>query len=158
VLCQQGLQFFADRERAAGELRRATAPGGVVLAAVWRSAEEMPVFHALQRVAERHVGAIRDQRYAFGDAEALANLLSKAGFNDVQVETRSLGCRFPDGAEFIRMNAMALIGMSGTRSSDEERERLLDAVAEESIAAMRPSLDGAALVCEMRSNVAVGLA
>jgi hypothetical protein len=56
------------------------------------------------------------------------------------------------------MNAMALIGMSGTRSSDEERERLLDAVAEDSIAAMRPSLDGAALVCEMRSNIAVGRA
>jgi ubiquinone/menaquinone biosynthesis C-methylase UbiE len=158
VLCQQGLQFFADRERAARELRRAAAPGGLMLAAVWRPAEEMPVFHALQQVAERHVGPVHDQRYAFGDGGALADLLSKAGFDDVQLETTSLTCRFPDGAEFIRMNAMALIGMSGTRSSDEERERLLEAVAEESIAAMRHSLDGSALVCEMRSNIAVGRA
>ena len=86
VLCQQGIQFFADRAAAARELKRVTAPGGLLLAAVWRSTETMPVFEALQRVAERHVGAIRDQRYAFGDARALERLLTDAGFRDVRVE------------------------------------------------------------------------
>ena len=66
------------------------APGGSLLAAVWRSVEEMPVFDALQRVAERHVGPIRDQRYAFGNAGALAELLTSAGFRDVHVATQHI--------------------------------------------------------------------
>jgi ubiquinone/menaquinone biosynthesis C-methylase UbiE len=155
VLCQQGLQFFGDRQAAARELRRVMAPGGSLLAAVWRSVEEMPVFDALQRVAERHVGPIRDQRYAFGNAGALAELLTSAGFRDVHVDEASLVSRFIDGAEFVRMNAMALIGMSGAQLEGDERDRLLDVVAAESMPAMQPFSEGATIVCEMHSNIAV---
>ncbi len=155
VLCQQGIQFFADRVAAARELKRVTAPGGLLLAAVWRSTETMRVFEALQRVAERHVGPIRDQRYAFGDAQALKRLLTDAGFGDVRVDEVSLVSRFPDGAEFVRMNAMALVGMSGAQVQEQERDRLLESIAEESMDAMRPYLEGATLVCELRSNIAV---
>ncbi len=155
VFCQQGLQFFASRRAATRELRRVLAPGGVTAVAVWRSAEEMPVFEALQRVAERHVGRIEDQRYAFGDADALANLLSEGGFPDVRMETRSLTCRFPDGADFVRMNAMALVGMSGAKVGEAERERLLNEVAAEGTEAVQSFMDGTTLVCEMRSNIAI---
>jgi ubiquinone/menaquinone biosynthesis C-methylase UbiE len=155
VFCQQGVQFFADRPAAARELRRVTTPGGVLLAAVWRPAAEMPVFEALQRVAERHVGPIHDQRYAFGDGNALAGLLSDAGFRDVLVDQESLVSRFTDGAGFVRMNAMALIGMSGVELEEAERDRLLNVIATEGMRAMRPFSDGASLLCEMRSNIAV---
>jgi ubiquinone/menaquinone biosynthesis C-methylase UbiE len=155
VLCQQGIQFFGDRAAAAAELRRAMASGGRVLAAVWRGAEEMPVFAALQRVAERHVGPIRDDRYGFGDAKELKKLLTDAGFGRVQVDTASLVCRFSNGAEFVRMNTMALVGMSGARVSDEQRERLLEAITGESMEAAQGFFDGATLVCEMRTNLAV---
>lgn len=155
VLCQQGIQFFADRQAAARELRRVTASDGVLVAAVWRPAEEMPVFHALQKVAERHVGPVRDQRHAFGDREALERLLSDGGFRDAHVDEASLVSRFADGAEFVRMNAMALVGMSGVALEEPERERLLEAITAESMDAMRPFLEGAAIVCELRSNVAV---
>jgi hypothetical protein len=63
--------------------------------------------------------------------------------------------RFDDGADFVRMNAMALIGMSGIALQDQERERLLEVVHTQSMDAMRPFLEGATLVCEMRSNIAV---
>jgi ubiquinone/menaquinone biosynthesis C-methylase UbiE len=155
VLCQQGLQFFAKRDAAARELKRVTAPGGALLAAVWRTADEMPVFDALQRVAERHVGPIHDQRYAFGSAKELEQLLSAAGFRDVRVDELSLVSQFADGAGFVRMNAMALVGMSGDRSGEEQRERLVEVITDESMQAMRPFLDGATLVCEMRSNIAL---
>jgi ubiquinone/menaquinone biosynthesis C-methylase UbiE len=155
VFCQQGLQFFRDRQAAARELRRVTAPGGALLAAVWRAVEEMPVFAELQRVAERHVGPIHDQRYAFGDAEPLANLLSEAGFGDVRVDEASLVSRFADGADFVRMNAMALIGMSGAQLREDEQDHMLDVIAAESMRAMLPFLDAATIVCEMRSNIAV---
>ena len=48
VTCQQGLQFFPDRPAAAGEMRRALAPGGRLGVATWRSAAEVPLFAALQ--------------------------------------------------------------------------------------------------------------
>jgi ubiquinone/menaquinone biosynthesis C-methylase UbiE len=155
AFCQQGLQFFAKREAAARELRRVLAPGGVLLASVWLPAETMPVFDVLQRTAERHLGPIRDQRYAFGDASALSELLTGAGFADVRVETQRLVSRFNDGAEFVRMNTMALIGMSGSKLGDTERDNLLETIAAESMRAVRPFLDGDALVCEMRSHIAV---
>ena len=156
VLCQQGLQFFTDRSAAAGELHRVLATGGVLVAAVWRGVEEMPLYHALQRVAERHIGPIHDQRYAFGDDKTLADLLSGAGFRSVNVDTVSLASRFAGGGtDFVHMNAMALVGMSGVRQSEQERDRLLDAITTESAEAARPFLDGEVLVCEMRANIAV---
>ena len=155
VFCQQGIQFFADRQAAARELERVTGEGGVLLASVWCSTETMPVFDVLQRVAERHVGPIRDQRYAFGDAGALRRLLSDGGFSDVQVDQTSLVSRFADGAEFVRMNAMALVGMSGAPLHERERERVLEAIVAESTEAMRPFSEGATIVCELRSNIAV---
>lgn len=155
VLCQQGIQFFADRAAAARELKRVTAPGGLLLAAVWCSAETMPVFDALQRVAERHVGPIRDQRHAFGDAQALKRLLTDGGFSDVRVDEVSIVSRFADGADFVRMNAMALVGMSGAQVQEQERDRLLETIAAESMEAIKPYLEGATLVCEMRSNIAL---
>jgi ubiquinone/menaquinone biosynthesis C-methylase UbiE len=155
VFCQQGLQFFADRRAAAAELRRVTHPQGAAVAAVWRAAEEMPVFAELQRVAERRLGPIHDQRYAFHDKAALSALLSEAGFGDVRVDAAALVSRFTDGADFVRMNTMALIGMSGAQLAEKERDRMLDALAAESLLAMRPFSEGSTIICEMRSNIVV---
>lgn len=154
VFCQQGIQFFSDRAAAARELKRVTAPGGLLLAAVWRATQTMPVFEALQRVAERHVGSILDQRYAYGDAQALQRLLTDGGFRDVRVDEVSLVSRFPDGAEFVRMNAMALVGMSKAQLQEQERDRVLETIVVESMDAMKPYLEGATLVCEFCSNIA----
>ena len=52
------------------------------------------------------------------------------------------------------MNAMALVGMSGAASGDEDRERLLDVIAAEGMKEVRRFTDGTTLVCEMRSNIA----
>ena len=52
-------------------------------------------------------------------------------------------------------NTMALIGMSGSKLGDTERDNLLETIAAESMRAVRPFLDGDALVCEMRSHIAV---
>lgn len=154
VSCQQGLQFFDAREAAVREMRRVLAPSGVALVATWRSVEEMPLMRDLKAVAERHVGAIDDRRHAFPDDAALQRLLATAGFADVEVEVLSLPMHFVDGAQFIRMNAMALVGMSAATADAAERERLADVIGKDSAAAARPYMQGAALTFDMSANIA----
>jgi SAM-dependent methyltransferase len=154
VACQQGLQFFADRDAAAREMRRVLAPGGTALVATWRSNDEMPVLRDLQTVAERHLGAIVDQRHAFPDDAALERLLVGAGFDDVTVERRSLTMHFANGSEFVHMNAMAFLGMSGAIADPAERERLVGVIARESADAVRAHFAGAALAFDMSANIA----
>jgi ubiquinone/menaquinone biosynthesis C-methylase UbiE len=112
VVCQQGLQFFPDKPAAAAEMRRALARGGRLAVSTWRSDEEIPLFRELRRVAERHLGAVADQRYGFGDAAALQSVLQDAGFGEVQVRTVRRSIRFDHGEPFLRLNAMAYVGMS----------------------------------------------
>jgi SAM-dependent methyltransferase len=156
VLCHQGLQFFADRAAAAREMRRVLAPDGSLVAATWRHLEENPLFRDLQRIAEPHLGAIADGRFRLGEAAALHDLLAAAGLSDVRVQTLSRVLRFSDGLSFVRMNAMALVGMRATAVSlgDAERDRLLEVIVAESAGVMRSYGDGQSLVFEMSANVA----
>ena len=159
VLCQQGLQFFPDRPAAAREWKRALRRGGRLAVAVWRSLEQTPFFRDLYRVAERRLGPFVDRRHAFGDPAALERLLVEAGLEDVRVETVTLTMRLADPSTFVRLNSMALVGMSGGASSrsDEERAGLADLVAGDSVEALRPYADGAGLSFELGANVATAL-
>ena len=67
-------------------------------------------------------------------AGALRDLLTDAGFSDVDVETLAHDVQFSDGALFARLNAMAVIGMSerGKAMSETERGALAQRIAEES--------------------------
>jgi ubiquinone/menaquinone biosynthesis C-methylase UbiE len=89
VICQQGLQFFQDKPAAAAEMRRALVNGGRLAVATWRADDEIPFMRQLRRVAERHLGAIVDQRHCFGDASRLEALIRDAGFHEVRVRTIS---------------------------------------------------------------------
>jgi len=122
------------------------------------SSEEIPIFTRLQEVAERHLGPLVDQRHAFGDGGQLAALLEAAGIGDVAVETVTRTLRFADGAMFVRLNTMALVGMSGAAKamSDEARAATVTAVVHDSADVLAAFSDGAAAVFAVSSNVAIG--
>lgn len=156
VICQQGLQFFPDKPAAAAQMRRALAPGGRLAVSTWRPDDEMPLPRALRRVAERHLGPITDQRYGYGDPGRLEQLLRDAGFVDVRVRERSCIARFDDdGRAFVRMNSMALIGMSaaGKAMSHDERQRILETIVGDSTPLLDADTDGRFAV-ETASNLA----
>jgi len=157
VVCQQGLQFFPDKAAAAGEMRRALATGGRIAVATWRSDEEIPFFRELRSVAERHLGAIMDQRYSFGDATALEALLRNAGFQNVQSSSLSRTIRFDDGAVFLRLNTMAFIGMSaaGKSMDDQERKRVVEAIVAESAPVLQRYSDSSGIAFEVSTNLAI---
>jgi ubiquinone/menaquinone biosynthesis C-methylase UbiE len=160
VVCQQGLQFFADKAAAASQMRRALASGGRLAVATWRSDEEIPFFRELRRVAERTLGAILDQRYSFGDAELLTAVLRRASFRDVRSKIVSRTIRFDDGLPFLRLNAMALVGMSaaGKGMDPEERKRIVEALVTESSPVLQDYLDGSGIAFEVSTNLAVAKA
>jgi len=156
VVCQQGLQFFPDKTAAVAQMRRALAPGGRLAVATWRSDDEIPFFPELRRVAERHLGAIADQRYSFGDGAQLEVLVRDAGFDDVRSKTISRTIRFKDGAPFLRLNTMALVGMSvaGKAMDDEERKRVVGEIVSESASVLQPYTDESGLAFELSTNLA----
>ena len=139
-------------------MRRALAKGGRLAVATWRSDDEIPFFRELRRVAERHLGAIADQRYSFGDAAALEALLRDAGFHEVRSRTISRTIRFKDGAPFLRLNTMGLVGMSaaGKDMGDQERKRVVEEIVSESAPALQPYSDGSELAFELSTNLATG--
>lgn len=154
--CHQGIQFVPDKPLAIREMRRVLAPTGRLAIAAWRPQTEVPLLMALQDVAERHVGPVVDQRHSYGDEQALANLLDDAGFGDVRVDAVSLTIRFADPSVFVRLNAMALVGMSAMAKQigNEERATIVAAIMAESADAVAPHLDGQELAFDLLSNVA----
>jgi ubiquinone/menaquinone biosynthesis C-methylase UbiE len=160
VVCQQGLQFFPDKPAAVAEMYRALAKGGRLAVATWRPDEEFPLLRELRRVAERHVGAIADRRYSYGEPAPLEALLREAGFRDVLVRTLSRTIRFEDGSRFLRLNGMALVGMSAAvrEMADQERQRVLDEIIRESEPVLHTYQDGTGFAFELGINLATALA
>lgn len=157
VVCQQGLQFFSDKAQAVAQMRRALAKHGRLAVTTWRSDDEIPFSRELRRVAERHLGAITDHRYAFGDASLLEKLLRDAGFHDIHVKTVARTILFDDGEPFLRLNTMAFVGMStaGKAMDDDERKRVIEAIIEESVPVLQQYSDGPKLAFELSTNLAI---
>ncbi len=156
VACQQGMQFFPDKPAAAAEMRRALAEGGRLAVATWRSDDEVPFFRELREVAERRLGAVADQRYSLGDAALLESLLLGAGFRDVRSRTVSRTIRFDDGIPFLRLNAMALVGLSaaGKGMDAEERKRVVADIVKESASVVSAFAGGSGLAFDLSTNLA----
>jgi ubiquinone/menaquinone biosynthesis C-methylase UbiE len=96
VLCQQGLQFFPDKEAAVKEMYRVLVPEGLLGICVWRSIEETPFGLARVEAIGRHVGPEAAEKFrnrkplSFPYAGPLKELLVGAGFHDVDVRSVEL--------------------------------------------------------------------
>jgi ubiquinone/menaquinone biosynthesis C-methylase UbiE len=155
VVCQQGMQFFPDRPGAAREMRRALLAGGRLAASTWCADEESPSLHRLRRVAERHLGVINDRRHSLPDAGELESLMRDAGFRDVRSTVVTRTIYFDNGADFVRLNAMALLGMSEAagKLDEAERERAMAEVVRESVAEVAPG--GGGFSYELGANTVI---
>jgi ubiquinone/menaquinone biosynthesis C-methylase UbiE len=141
VLCQQGLQFFPDRERAVGEMCRVARPGGVLMVSTWASERPLglfgPMAEALQEagMAEPYPHAFDPRSYSLGAAE-LRSLLS--GLRDLVVETVVLDAvwRNADDAVATLTGTPYGPGIRALPAEAQQRVRTLFA------GRLRPSADG----------------
>jgi SAM-dependent methyltransferase len=103
VLCQHGLQFFADTQAAVLEMRRVARPGGIAVTSTWAAERPLGLFAPMGQtlaelgVAEPYPRAFDPDSYRLG-ASDLADLLRAAGWHDVRVQTVELDARW-DSAE-----------------------------------------------------------
>lgn len=155
VVCQQGLQFFPDRPAALLEMRRAMAIGGRLAVSTWRPDEEFPVLLELRRIAERHLGAIVDLRHCLGQETIVESLIEEAGFKEVRSSTFTQTLCFGNGADFVRLNTMALVGMAAASKdmSDDERAKVMEAIANDSAEVVRSNTDYRGFTYEIGTNV-----
>jgi SAM-dependent methyltransferase len=104
-LCIQGLQFFADRLRALTEMRRVLKPGGKFVAAVWDSIEFTPGHYALaQALEDEDIDADSVKRpFLLSDVAKIGELVTGAGFVNVELQTHEKHASFPSLDAFLEM-------------------------------------------------------
>lgn len=160
VLCQQGFQFFQDYTAAARQMHRALVTGGRLGLSTWRSDEEFPLLRQLRDIAERHVGLVADRRHSLGEPGPIEAALGEAGFHDIRSRHFSRSIRFSDGFVFARLNAMALVSMSTVSGTltDEERERVVAAIVDDSADLVRHHTDEDGFRYEIGTNVVLARA
>jgi ubiquinone/menaquinone biosynthesis C-methylase UbiE len=155
VTCQQGLQFFPDRLKAVGEMRRVLAPGGRLSVAVWCPVETCPGYDAFLQGLDRYVGdtAAAPTRaiFSFGDAEMLRSLLEEAQFSDVIVLRDTRTVRFPSTGDFV---AALLGGSNLARLGVRIEGPVLDLLKSHVSTSLQGYLDSQGLTFPMEAHLA----
>lgn len=157
AVCQQGLQFFGDRDAALRELRRALRSGGRAGVSVWCEIEACEPFAALAAAIAEVLGPEAAAGYRGGpwglcDAEQLRDEMRTAGFADVEVVRDELNVVFKDAEHLIRTLGAAPVGAK-VRALDSDGRRRLQAAL---VKAAAPLSDGRAIVGMMTCHTTTG--
>ncbi|MCD6022696.1 MAG: methyltransferase type 11 [Actinomycetia bacterium] len=100
VICQQGLQFFPDREATASKVLRVLAPRGRFVAAMWQGIDHQPFWKEFTEVEAANLAPLGLTRedvtlpFSWGDPDALRRLLADVGFDPIELSTTTVEANF----------------------------------------------------------------
>jgi ubiquinone/menaquinone biosynthesis C-methylase UbiE len=115
VICQQGLQFMPDRNKAVREMNRVLISGsnredkrssyGRLVLSVWTSIKDSPGFSILQRLLldtiSNEAATILQLPHSLSDIKELVSLVRAAGFNKILSKKVTKTISFPSVEEFV---------------------------------------------------------
>jgi ubiquinone/menaquinone biosynthesis C-methylase UbiE len=94
VVCQQGFQFFPDKDAAAKEIYRVLFSGGKFIASTWKPVSECQFFgklcEALEMIGEMEMSDMMRIPFDFMPEKELIDHFESAGFKNVQVREQKL--------------------------------------------------------------------
>lgn len=97
VLCQFGLMFVPNRNRAFQEMRRVLVNGGMLAVSVWDRMDVNPWGVAVHKTIEKLFPDNPPQFFKapfnFADADVLRTLLNANGFDQITIQRVSMECR-----------------------------------------------------------------
>jgi len=105
VLCAQSLQFLPEKEAGLSEMQRVLRADGRVNLSLWCQISENPYFETLVNALDKHIGpataAGLQSAFSLTETEEIHNLLSGAGFGQIEMTVTKLNLPFPDLADFV---------------------------------------------------------
>jgi ubiquinone/menaquinone biosynthesis C-methylase UbiE len=161
VLCQLGLQFFPDQERALREMRRVLRGTGRAALSVYSPIERTPganVFVlALDDVLGTDASRIKRGEHSFADGEQLELLMKDAGFGEVDAQTVAQTIAFPSVLDYVRFQLLATPMTVLLRDKNErERQAIISLVAAKTMTFSTPAmLDGGRFSFPQEAYIAV---
>jgi ubiquinone/menaquinone biosynthesis C-methylase UbiE len=129
VLCQLGLQFFANRTAALQEMRRLLAPGG-------RMAVNVPgptpaMFGVLERGLAEHVSAAAASFvatvFSISEISEIERLFDQAGIGEITVERSAMRLGLPSPADFLWQYVSSTPLAPAVAGVDEQSRAALEA-------------------------------
>ena len=162
VTCQQGLQFFKDKTRAAQEMHRVLRPKGRVAIEVWQSTERNIVFGQIfETIASVfNIPATKvTTPHSYGDPDELALLLIKAGFQQVKVEAVRQDVHFNEVGRFMELtiNGAAAVIPALANLDKAVQTELFARAARETAAFVNDHVENGVLTFPMYGNIATGV-
>jgi ubiquinone/menaquinone biosynthesis C-methylase UbiE len=158
VLCQYGLEFFADRPRGVREMARVLGPGGRLVLRVWRTLDRQPFYVALLEALERHVrtgiGAPILKAFTLADPAELRTLVAAAGFHDVHIRIRTNLIRYRSLEEYVLGYLRVFLSVA-TDVAAMMDNTISTALLQDVTTALRMFVDDDGLAAPMESHVVV---
>ena len=161
VLCQLGLQFFPDQERALREMRRVLKKSGRAALSVYSPIERTPGAHAfvlaLDEVLGPNSSRIKRGEHSFADPAQLEKLLKGSGFDPVDVQTVEQTIAFPSVLDYVRFQLLATPMTALLKDKGEpDRQTIISSVASKTTALATPAmLDGGMFTFPQEAYIAI---
>jgi ubiquinone/menaquinone biosynthesis C-methylase UbiE len=156
VVCQQALQFFADRKLALAEIHRVLSNDGRFVFSVWQGLDRHPFYKKLHSVIYKRFGMSGVETiFELRNSNDVRSLIIAAGFRDLEVEQVSMTARFPDPAGFlageIDVDTACIPSMQHLRT--DERQRLTADIRDEMAVPLREVTQNEHVVMPFHANI-----